>query len=595
MRHCWTRLEFRLHRHATACLFLLLAVQTVLLAWQAFDNSPVLDEPAHLAAGLSHWRFGRFDLYRVNPPLVRSVAALSVLMVDHREDWHSYQSQPLAREEFVTGQALVSANGKRILTLMSLARLACIPFSWVGMVVSFLWARQLAGNRAAVLAATMWICCPNLLAHGALITPDAAATSSGLLASWRFHQWLRHSSWRNAVLAGGTLSIALLTKSTWLLLLILWPSILLVQMAFEQRFRSSVFTGQLIGILTIGLYGLNAGYLFEGSLRPLEEFQFLSRSLTGLAAEGDQPSTHVPGNRFAATWLSSIPVPLPADYVEGIDLQKVDFELGQPSYLRGEWRDHGWWYYYLYAILVKTPVGLLMLSAAAAVLWWKHRRRFRSASLLTLVLPALMVLTLVSLQTGFNKHLRYILPVLPFAWLTTAIVLSRTLRTRSGMRMVVWLLLSWSAVSCWAALPNGLTYFNEPAGGPERGWCHLLGSNLDWGQRLGELKRWNDQRTDDLPLFVSCDALFDPADIGIPCRSPSFREPQMTPGWYAISINRLQSSPELKRVFGSRPPEIILGHTIRLFCLRSPLSISSPPDSAAELPPAGHTQRDSPR
>ena len=58
----------------------LLIVHTGLLAWRAWRHRPGFGggRASHLPAGISHWRFGRFDLYRVNPPLVRMVAALPV-------------------------------------------------------------------------------------------------------------------------------------------------------------------------------------------------------------------------------------------------------------------------------------------------------------------------------------------------------------------------------------------------------------------------------------------------------------------------------------------------------------------------------------
>ena len=71
------------------------------------------------------------------------------------------------------------------------------------------------------------------------------------------------------------------------------------------------------------------------------------------------------GNRFAGTWLGKIPVPLPADFVQGIDTQRYDFKRGLPSYLRGQWADHGWWYYYLYALAIKEPLGTWCLAALA--------------------------------------------------------------------------------------------------------------------------------------------------------------------------------------------------------------------------------------
>lgn len=63
-------------------LAVLLSSHIALLAWSAARHSATLNEPAHLVAGLSHWKFGRFDLYRVNPPLVRMVAAIPITIVD---------------------------------------------------------------------------------------------------------------------------------------------------------------------------------------------------------------------------------------------------------------------------------------------------------------------------------------------------------------------------------------------------------------------------------------------------------------------------------------------------------------------------------
>ena len=104
---------------------------------------------------------------------------------------------------------------------------------------------------------------------------------------------------------------------------------------------------------------------------------------------------------------------LPTDFVMGIDRQFFDFETPSMSYLRGEWRDHGWYHYYVYAMLIKMPIGfwlLLLIAFVGAV------RSFGSPSLpiiAMLVTPA-AILFLVSRETGFNCHLRYVLPAFPF-------------------------------------------------------------------------------------------------------------------------------------------------------------------------------------
>ncbi len=54
------------------------------------------------------------------------------------------------------------------------------------------------------------------------------------------------------------------------------------------------------------------------------------------------------------------------------------------------------------------------------------------------------------------------------------------------MRRVLQLLivasLLWTGWSVGRNSPHQFTYFNEAGGGPENGYKHLLGSNVDWGQ-----------------------------------------------------------------------------------------------------------------
>ena len=57
-----------------------IAAHAALLAYSAAVYSPVLDETGHLASGIDLWRTGEARAYCVNPPLVRSVAALPVVV-----------------------------------------------------------------------------------------------------------------------------------------------------------------------------------------------------------------------------------------------------------------------------------------------------------------------------------------------------------------------------------------------------------------------------------------------------------------------------------------------------------------------------------
>ena len=372
---------------AVRLLLVFLGIHTALLAYSAYVHSPTLNEPGHLVAGLSHWKFGRFELYRVNPPLVRMVAALPVMAVGYEEDWSGFFDGPGARPVFGMGEDFVAANGPRTFFLTMIARWACIPFSWLGAIVCYLWGRDLYGRPSGLFAAFLWCFSPNILAHASLITADAGGTALGVAACYTFWRWLKQPTWTQAALTGVVLGLAELAKTTLILFYPLWP---LLWVIYRWQDRATMTArawlreaGMLALRMAIGLYVVNLGYGFEDSLKPLGEFHFVSNLFTGKTAEEEEAASPLntsesKHNRFAGTRLEGIPVPFPKNYLLGIDIQQRDFEdYGRPSYLRGEWRDKGWWYYYLYAGLIKVPLATLLLGVLLMAMWlfWGARAR----------------------------------------------------------------------------------------------------------------------------------------------------------------------------------------------------------------------------
>lgn len=204
-------------RIARRTVVFMLIIHTLLLGYSAYVHSPTLNEPGHLVAGLSYWKFGRFDVYNVNPPLIKMVAALPVMAAGYQEDWSGFYEAPGARPEMGMGEDFVAANGERSFFLFMIARWDCIPFSWLGAIVCFVWARDLYGRPSGVLAASIWCFEPNILAHASLITPDAGATTLGLAACYTFWRWLKKPSWSQAALTGVVLGLAELAKTTLIL------------------------------------------------------------------------------------------------------------------------------------------------------------------------------------------------------------------------------------------------------------------------------------------------------------------------------------------------------------------------------------------
>jgi hypothetical protein len=584
----------RMARRAVACLLML---QTTLLCYSGSIHTPSFNEPGHLVAGLSHWKFADFTLYCINPPLVRMVAALPVLVVEHSEDWSGISEGPgiTGMTVFAMGEQFVAVNRERSNFLFMIARWACIPFSWLGAIVCYLWARDLYGRPAGVLACLLWCFEPNILANSAMITPDAHATALGLAACYSFWRWLRQPTWMRTIVSGSILGLAELAKTTLVLLYLIWPFIWAIYRWQDRReMQAKRWLREAAMLLTrmgIAIYVINLGYGFERTLQRLGDFQFCSELLTvsngpsvgPTLTDENQPKR---SNYFDQTILGAIPVPLPESYLLGMDIQRQTFETyPRPSYLAGKWQMGGWWYYYLYAISIKAPLALAVLSFLA--LWTSYRcftRVFKSESgsritvdhaqhsptardSIVLLAPAAVILIAVSAETGFSEHMRYVLPASPYCLiaLTSMLRPRHKLAGKDAMQCVVerWhvhfpacgkeplaivaLGVCWLVSSSLYVYPHSLSYFNELIGGPLSGHRYLHSSNIDWGQDLSYLVKWARQQDPKVPLSLAYYGYVPPGALGLAHAGPFDRpdnqdvakrfDRRLAPGYYAISAN----------------------------------------------------------
>ena len=527
------------------CLLgLVIAVYTVIVVIEALVHSPNANECAHLIAGVSHWQLGRFELYRVNPPLVRAVAALPAVVIGCETDWTLFSVAPGSRSEFSMVPGFIELNGVWSYRYILLGRLACLPFCWLGAWVSFRWADELFGRKSAWLALFLWCFSPALIGHAACITPHGHAAAVGLAADYAFWRWLDRRTWGAAFLAGVLLGLTLLTKSTWIILCLLWPVVALGKLLCTRSPEAScglLRPGlQFATLALVGLHVFNLGYLYDGTFKRLGDYVFVSRALTG----GDEGKRSLPGNRFQGTWLGSIPIPFPEQFVMGIDIQKADFETDRRTYLGGRWYDHGFWYYYLYAMAVKAPIGTLILIAVAiASLVVKPPQRLEWL----LPLQFLFLLAIVSAETSWNAHLRYVLPAVPYAivWTSRSAMLCQWSGAGAGARIwssVVTGGVAWLVGSSLWHVPHSLSYFNELAGGPAGGHRHLIDSNVDWGQDLFLLRDWLAKHPEAgrRPIGLVYYGQFNPRTIGIDFFLPEDDSAApRPPGWYAVSATML--------------------------------------------------------
>ena len=551
-------------------VFVLLFIQAVLLAYSATQHSPTELEGPLLAAGVSHWELGRYELYRVNPPLVRMVATIPVVLVGCETNWGRFVDGPRTRPEYSIGSQFLEINGERSLWLMALARWACIPFSFIGGLYCFFWGRELFHrDTAGLIALVLWCFDPLILANGALITNDTAATSFGIVAGYYFWHWLKSPSWKRCLFVAVALSLAILAKTTWLFLFGLWPIIAVWWFGMKYWRREpiekkwSIVGLQIIVMFLLSVWFINVFYGFDGSLENFGNYSFVSKKLSAIDNKN--------------LLLASLPVPLPKQFVIGLDTQISDLEqYGQMSYLAGQWRKEGWWSYYVYGLLVKWPHGtqLLFLLTVLLSICWKATRLSRDE--LVLIFSVLSVLLIVSFQTEINIHFRYVLPFVGLAFIFIG-KLAILAEKRVLWRVIVLLLIASSTVSSLLNYPHSLAYFNELSGGPKNGHKHILHSALDWGQDLTYLKKWLKENPKSKLDGLAYHGGFDPSVIGIECPKPpadpnssnatladlSKIGPQT--GWYALSTMSLWNHDGEYGYFRFLTPVTTVGRTIHIY------------------------------
>lgn len=560
-------------------LSLLLVVHALLSGYSAWLHGPGWDEVGHLPAGLSYWRSGNTDMYRVNPPLARAVATLPLALLQLEVQDVNLDEGSAGRPEFDSGRKFWQVHGVEAYWYLTIARWMSIPWSLLAAGLIYLWASRLYGPEAGLFSATLWCFSPLVLTNGHLVAPDACAAAMGLAATITYWKWLQAPDMAGGYVAGVMLGLALLAKFSWIILPPLWLliwGVAAVQKRQRQTTRERVWqAGSLATLMLVALLVINIGYGFEGSLRQLGDYRFLSQVLRGETGDSQVD------NRFEGTWLGKLPVPLPENVVLGIDRQKLDFEHEMDSYLRGEWRKRGWWYYYAYGLLVKEPVGYLALSVIALLL--ATRRRI-SGEELVLLAPAVVLFIFVSSQTGFNHHLRYILPCLPLVFVWMGQVWRWAKSGRRAMAITA-ALAGWGVLSSLWVFPHSHAYFNYAVGGPMQGHHHLLDSNIDWGQDILPLARWATEHPEvELDgIAYSLDFLLDHAALGLPERKPPQGIPpdaELTreallekraegqgpqPGTYAVFVRDLRSVAGTYEYFRQFEPFEVLGYTVYLY------------------------------
>src|SRR4051812_10664406 len=156
-----------MRQSSIAAIFLILAfcLQAVLALPRLSATS---DEAVHLASGYSYWQTRDFRMNTEHPPLAKLIAALPLLVI--RPALNTSTDVWKNASEYQFGFDFIYRNNADRLLFWS--RSAMVLLAALGIAITFMWARELFGPGAGLLAAGLYAFSPNLLAHGMLVTTD---------------------------------------------------------------------------------------------------------------------------------------------------------------------------------------------------------------------------------------------------------------------------------------------------------------------------------------------------------------------------------------------------------------------------------------
>ncbi len=562
-------------------------IAALLLAWfwgQVISVSPELgitaDEAIHMTAGYEYWLHGDYRLQPENGNLPQRLAALPLL-------WLRPQSPPATDPDM--GRADVWGVSHRLFfhlgnqpgLMIFLGRIMIALVGVITGVLAYCWAKSLWGPAGGLVATAFFTTSPNLLAHAGLVTSDMMASFgflSATLAGWRL---LHQVTIGRILLFGATLAGLALSKFSAPLFVFVFAGMLALRLvrraplivvwgAWRARWRGwrrfvTIGSAALLAVLGAAVILWSAyGFRYSATKGPepaifLLKWEYLLGQIpysmqlpVPAGMEPIHPVAVKPDSVRAAVQWSRDHRVLPEAYLWGF-AYVYTYSQWRPAFFLGEYDTTGWRTFFPVSILLKTPLATLALGLFAALLLGRLPRHVLNPGRLWYRLAPLLLFILIyglfAVISRLNIGIRHLLPAECALCIVGGILGGAIHRWPRAGPVGLGALFVCANLATWSVRPSYLAFFNQLAGGPDKGYAYLVDSSLDWGQGLPRLSAWLAQHRgsdrvyltyfgSDSPLYENLrairigDSFFDREPISTPL--------QLFPGIYAVSATLLQ-------------------------------------------------------
>jgi hypothetical protein len=487
-------------------------------------KSPTFDEPAHIAAGLSYLQTGSIVANPQHPPLLKELGGLALLAAGIRlpdsRVVHIMETGARYGDYMAGIEVLRDGGPDRVLFW---ARLPFLLLSSLLGLLVFLWGRQILGDIAALAALFLYAFSPTILAHSYLVTTDAGLAAFTILFFFALWNYLQRPGWLQLLACGAAMGAMLAAKFSAVIL----PPVALLLMftakppAFWQRAAVPPKKKQS---------EVRSSY---SAIDTILAFLMMCAVATVVVE--------------ACYFFPSDPLA----YFAGLQRVNADHDPNQLVFMAGQ-LGHRFLQYFAVVWLLKEPLAALILGAFGLFALLRSRSIAVLPKLFLLAPPA--VLFAGYSVAADDLGIRYLIPILPFAYLVGGWGLAALITAKSRWpRALAAVLGLWLLVAAADIYPDHLSYFNELAclpshasqigfdGGSRCGVLWLDDHNVDWGGSVKQLATWVSQHAAGRKAQLSYYGSFPPEFEGYLGGQVPFDQlvhPEAPePGLYAISAH----------------------------------------------------------
>lgn len=542
---------------------LILAFMFIVSTLNAWWDSAIFDEVAHIPAGYSYLTMHDMRLNPEHPPLLKDLAALPLTLMSLKFDTTQKFWTTDVNGQWDAGHNLFWQEGNNADQIIFWARIPLVLLSLLFGFYIFKWTRELAGTIAGLFALVLYAFDPNVLGHNHFVTTDVGIAGFMMLSFYYFLRFIKEPNWKNVTIGGIFLALVQLTKFSSIMLFpifglvaIIYPLVKKVPAEQKNIFlfklkNLGIYLGKSIVAFAISIILVWIFYAFNNYAMPKDK---LAETINTYFSPSDTANIKNVYTNQTLLALNNSPILRPlSEYLLGIAMVFKRVSGGNGAYFMGQVSGTAFPTYFPLVFLIKEPLILLFfILSASLIAFGKNilafierlksslqqkppantfgdylRHNIESLALLSFILLYVYISVTGNLNIGF----RHLFPILPFIYILTAKTIAnfcQNIKDSFGKTIIfstTLILLLFLMTGTIAAYPAYMSYFNETVGGSKNGYKLVTDSNADWGQDIKRLSLWIDD-------YNNCaQMLCNPNEkVGCPNKCYSVAEPFPTPG-----------------------------------------------------------------